>query len=224
MTSDEKISVPQSAAGMDSQEEQRVLEETFERYRARGRGQVQAVSRVRRREDFGRKQASQDTTGASARRSGSAGDFDWALMARLEARDGVRDQALPSRRSPEKAAYLSRDPGRIDSVLDSQLKERGWKEPLQVGAVVGRWEDIVGELVAKHCPVESFKHGELLVRAQSSAWAQQLRLLLPEVMGRITEAVGPGVVEKVVVLGPRAPSWRHGIRNAPGRGPRDTYG
>nr|NLD40552.1 DUF721 domain-containing protein [Actinomycetales bacterium] len=27
-----------------------------------------------------------------------------------------------------------------------------------------------------------------------------------------------------VVLGPKAPSWKHGIRSVPGRGPRDTYG
>jgi predicted nucleic acid-binding Zn ribbon protein len=65
----------------------------------------------------------------------------------------------------------------------------------------------------------------LTVRADSTAWATQLRLLLPQVQRRLDEEVGEGVVTKVVVLAPTAPSWRRGPRSAPGGvGPRDTYG
>jgi predicted nucleic acid-binding Zn ribbon protein len=65
----------------------------------------------------------------------------------------------------------------------------------------------------------------LVVEADSSAWATQVQLLIPALLRRLAEEVGEGTVERVVVRGPAAPSWRKGPRVAPGsRGPRDTYG
>jgi predicted nucleic acid-binding Zn ribbon protein len=36
--------------------------------------------------------------------------------------------------------------------------------------------------------------------------------------------VGNGVVKRMRIQGPAAPSWRKGPRHVSGRGPRDTYG
>jgi predicted nucleic acid-binding Zn ribbon protein len=94
-----------------------------------------------------------------------------------------------------------------------------------VGGVLGRWDAVVGDDVASHCRPLSFADGVLTVAADSSAWATQVRLLVPTVMRRLAEEVGEGTVEKIVVKGPAAPSWRRGPRVAPGsQGPRDTYG
>ena len=58
-----------------------------------------------------------------------------------------------------------------------------------------------------------------------SAWATQLKLLAATVVRRLNEELGTGTVTVVEVLGPHAPTWKHGRRKAPGsRGPRDTYG
>jgi predicted nucleic acid-binding Zn ribbon protein len=109
--------------------------------------------------------------------------------------------------------------------LDRMVVERGWQAPVAVGGVMGRWDAVVGEEIAAHCRPEAFVDGVLTVRADSSAWATQLKLLLGTVVRRLTEEVGEGVVAKVVVQGPAAPSWRRGHRSAPGGvGPRDTYG
>jgi predicted nucleic acid-binding Zn ribbon protein len=71
----------------------------------------------------------------------------------------------------------------------------------------------------------SFDDGVLTVRAESTAWATQVRLLAPTLLRRLAEEVGKGTVTKVVVHGPNTPTWRRGPRIAPGRqGPRDTYG
>lgn len=66
--------------------------------------------------------------------------------------------------------------------------------------------------------------GELTVQADSTAWATQLRLLQRQLLAKIAAGVGDGVVKRLRVQGPTAPSWRHGPRRVPGRGPRDTYG
>jgi predicted nucleic acid-binding Zn ribbon protein len=119
----------------------------------------------------------------------------------------------------------ARDPQAVGSNIARLVNERGWSTPVAVGGVLGRWDAVVGEDVASHCRPLSFADGVLTVAADSSAWATQVRLLVPTLMRRLAEEVGEGTVDKIVVRGPSAPSWRRGPRVAPGsQGPRDTYG
>ena len=63
------------------------------------------------------------------------------------------------------------------------------------------------------------------MRAASTSWAVELRLLSGSLLARIAEETGPDVVTELQILGPTAPTWRHGRRGVTGgRGPRDTYG
>lgn len=131
----------------------------------------------------------------------------------------------PSRRrqSPE-AAYGGRDPEGVGNVFSRMLAERGWRSPVAIGSVLTRWDEIVGADIAAHCVPESFDADTVLVRCDSTAWATQLRLITPQVLQRFEAELGPGVVKKLSVIGPAAPSWRKGGRSVKGRGPRDTYG
>jgi predicted nucleic acid-binding Zn ribbon protein len=119
----------------------------------------------------------------------------------------------------------ARDPQRLADAIDLLVGERGWIEPVAVGGVIGRWDAVVGADLAAHCRPESFDDGVLTVRTDSTAWATQVRLLLPVLMGRMAREVGEGTVRSIVVRGPVVPSWRRGRRVAPGsQGPGDTYG
>jgi len=117
-----------------------------------------------------------------------------------------------------------RDPAPIGDSLHSLMAERGWTEEVSVGGVVGRWREVVGTEMANHCTPETFEDGVLVVRTDSTSWATQVRLLVPQLLARLTKDVGPNVVREVKVLGPIGPGWRRGSRSVPGRGPRDTYG
>lgn len=118
-----------------------------------------------------------------------------------------------------------RDPQPLGGVTARFLAEHGWSRPVSVGAVMGRWAEIVGPEVAEHCTVERFTDGDLVIRADSTAWATQMRLLLPQVERRLAEEVGPGAVTSIEVRGPGGPTWKHGKWSVTGgRGPRDTYG
>jgi predicted nucleic acid-binding Zn ribbon protein len=64
----------------------------------------------------------------------------------------------------------------------------------------------------------------MVLRADSTAWATQMKLLLPNLEKRLEEQIGIGRLSEIKILGPAAPSWKHGLRSVPGRGPRDTYG
>lgn len=143
-----------------------------------------------------------------------------AGQGRGRGRRRVGDPSVHSGAHPD-----GRDPQPMALSVDKLVVERGWQAPVAIGGVMGRWDAVVGSEIAAHCTPETFTDGVLTVRADSTAWATQVRLLLPQVMRRLTEEVGEGVVTKVVVLAPTAPSWRRGPRSAHGgQGPRDTYG
>lgn len=117
-----------------------------------------------------------------------------------------------------------RDPQPLGRLASRVAADRGWTQHLSGGAVFGRWAELVGSEVAKHATPVSLRDGELTVQAESTAWATQLRLLQRDLLARIAAGAGRGVVTRLRVHGPSAPSWQHGNRRVQGRGPRDTYG
>lgn len=122
-------------------------------------------------------------------------------------------------------AGTGRDPMTVGEQVERLVGDRGWQVDVAAGSVMGRWPEIVGRQVAEHCEPVSFEAGVLSVRADSTAWATQIRLLSSSLLGSIAAAVGPDVVHELRVHGPSAPSWSRGPRRtSDGRGPRDTYG
>jgi predicted nucleic acid-binding Zn ribbon protein len=108
--------------------------------------------------------------------------------------------------------------------VDRLVADRGWELDAAVGALLGRWPDVVGPDVAAHAEPEGLADGILTIRAASTAWAVQLRELAPTLRARVDAELGAGVCRRISVLGPAAPSWRRGRLSVRGRGPRDTYG
>ena len=137
-------------------------------------------------------------------------------------RTGAPRRAGPGH--PGAVTGSGRDPQLLGDTAAELSRVLGWHQPLSVGGVVGRWADVVGPQIAEHCTPETFIDGDLVVRADSTAWATQIRLLLPQLERRLAEEVGEGVVTSIQVLGPGGPTWRKGPRSVRGRGPRDTYG
>jgi predicted nucleic acid-binding Zn ribbon protein len=116
------------------------------------------------------------------------------------------------------------DPQPLGRLVDSLVSDQDWTQHTKVGSVFGRWHALVGEDIAAHCSPQTLTDGELLVVAESTAWATQLRLLAPSILAKLRASVGGDVVTRLRVVGPTAPSWKKGPRSVRGRGPRDTYG
>ena len=118
-----------------------------------------------------------------------------------------------------------RDPQLLDATIGRLVAEHGWAGDVAVHGLFARWDSIVGTDVAAHCRPESYADGQLVVRADSTAWATEVRLLAPTVVRRLNEELGDQTVLRVQVVGPAQSSWRKGRRSVRGgRGPRDTYG
>lgn len=153
--------------------------------------------------------------------------------ARRAARDrGLRPGLKPLRRrrrdpgeQPRSGSGRDgRDPALVGDQLDRLMADRGWQLDVAAGAIMGRWPQIVGADIAEHVTPVAFELGVLTLRADSTAWATQMRLMSSAVIGRIDEEAGPGTVVELTVHGPSAPSWSKGLRRVKGQGPRDTYG
>jgi predicted nucleic acid-binding Zn ribbon protein len=118
-----------------------------------------------------------------------------------------------------------RDPALIGSILPATMAELGWVAPLAHARLMGQWASVVGSDIAARCQPVSLAEGELKVSAESTAWAMQLRLMAPQILARIARELPAGLVTKLIITGPSAPSWKHGPWSMHGgRGARDTYG
>ena len=158
----------------------------------------------------------------------NANDDDAQRMAARALRRVQRSskKSTPSRerRSSRAARSGSGDPQEIGAAMQEFLAEQGWEGTAALAALATSWSEIVGPEVAEHVRIESIRDGELVLIADSTAWATQVRLLADTVLAQVEQAAGPGNVRSVSVRGPSAPSWRAGPRVVKGRGPRDTYG
>ena len=148
-----------------------------------------------------------------------------ATAGRMPRSSAPRKRSRSRSQAPGPAAGDDRDPQMLDAVVRRLVDDHGWELDLRVHGVFGRWPELVGAEVAQHCRPESFAEGRLVVRADSTAWATQLRLLAATVLKRLNEELGHDTVTLIEVLGPHGPSWKRGPRSVKGgRGPRDTYG
>jgi predicted nucleic acid-binding Zn ribbon protein len=117
------------------------------------------------------------------------------------------------------------DPAPLDAAIGGLIADAGWELPVATGSVFGRWPQIVGPDLAVHTTPERLTDGELIVTADSTAWATQLRLLAGELIRRLNVELGDGTVQRVQVRGPGSAGRRPGAWRVKGsRGPRDTYG
>ncbi len=177
--------------------------------------------------------------GADPDKSRPPRGVDLAKAALAAAREGNAKRRAAAGRTPLKraggAAALRRrrwagpgpdyrDPQPLGAVLKKVLAEAGAGADLKKATIFGRWEQIVGADLAAHCRPMSLIDGELVLQAESTAWATQIRLLAPVMQRTINAEVGRGSVTRISARGPSGPSWRFGLRHVPGRGPRDTYG
>jgi predicted nucleic acid-binding Zn ribbon protein len=158
---------------------------------------------------------------AARRRSDKAA----GIHPRVQRRRRRNLEANNARRSWSGARADERDPQPLGALMQNLFAERGWNKAVTEASVFTDWARLVGGDIADHCQPTALREGELKVAAQSSAWATQLRLLAPRILGRLADELGAGIVTRLVVSGPSGPSWKHGLRSVPGaRGPRDTYG
>jgi predicted nucleic acid-binding Zn ribbon protein len=127
---------------------------------------------------------------------------DGRRSAERAALDRVMGSGRRVRRREAADWSAGRDPRLVGDLVEELVAREGWSLEVSLGSLAAGWAGIVGPNVAEHCAPEAFDGGELTVRADSAAWATQIRLLEGPLISALTQAVGEGVVVGVKVLGP----------------------
>ncbi|MCL2490265.1 MAG: DciA family protein [Propionibacteriaceae bacterium] len=134
---------------------------------------------------------------------------------RLGPKKDAKKRSLPSRKAGEMEPL-----GEVVTDLAGQF---GWQ--LSFPAIQARWPEIAGDVNAQHSKPERLSDKVLTVRTDSSTWAAALRLIAPQLVAKLNEALGDGSITSVEIAPPKGPTWKHGPKSVrDGRGPRDTYG
>jgi predicted nucleic acid-binding Zn ribbon protein len=131
----------------------------------------------------------------------------------------MADDALRRPRRPRRD-----DPQPLGTAIGGLLSDQGWREQAAIGSVFSNWAEIVGSDLAAHTRPDGFADGELVIAADSTAWATQVRLLASMLVRRLNAELGEGTVKRVKVRGPTGPRQRGGWRVPGSRGHGDTYG
>lgn len=112
--------------------------------------------------------------------------------------DGADDWVVPADDRLRKA----RPPEGLGDLLDGIVRRQGWAERLQSTAVFRDWDQVVGPQLATKCEPVRLAGGVLVVRAESQAWAAQVKYLTGTVKRRAREVLGQPVEQLEIVIGP----------------------
>lgn len=101
-------------------------------------------------------------------------------------------------------------PVEVGSGLDRVLRSLGAPSVDAIGSLFEDWPALVGERVAAHVRPLRLSDTTLVLGVDEPGWATQVRWMATELLGRLAEGLGPGVVTAIDVRmeTPRTPHRR----------------
>ena len=105
-------------------------------------------------------------------------------------------------RTRSNTAGKSRDPKLIGDALNEFVDNVGWQQPKALANLHTKFESVVGAETAAHLVIERFENGELILRADSTSWATQLKYLAPVLLEKLQTAAPELSIQSVKVLSP----------------------
>ena len=95
----------------------------------------------------------------------------------------------------------ARDPVRLGDALTATASRQGWSGAMTEGVISEQWPLLVGAEVAAHVQPEAYlaQSRELVLVADSPAWATQIKLLQRQMVARINEHFGSKRVARLII-------------------------
>ena len=97
------------------------------------------------------------------------------------------------------------DPVPITTSLDAMMKSLRGTDRVQIGGVFGKWDDAVGDDVARHVRPVRLDEGVLTVEVTDPAWATQVRFLTADITERLATVAGVEITRLEVRVARRGP-------------------
>lgn len=109
-------------------------------------------------------------------------------------------------------------PASAGAILESLLRKLDFGGRIRQNMAIAFWPQVVGPAVAAACTAEEVKDGILYVRTPGSTWSQELSLLKHEILPRLNERLGGGVIQDIKFRSGQRKNKEHTeVRHAPTR-------
>ncbi len=91
----------------------------------------------------------------------------------------------------------ARDLSPVGRLLEGVLANMDLRSRFREHLAVMAWPQIVGEVIGSHTRAETVRDGVLIVATDTSAWAQELHMRRHDLLARMAEQVGAGLIREI---------------------------
>lgn len=95
---------------------------------------------------------------------------------------------------------MSTDYKSLQDILQLIIKKQKLDEVIERNELIEKFEEIVGNQIAKHVKIKNFEKGSLIIEIESSVWKNEIFLLREEIIKKINSSFGRQLVNKIVIL------------------------
>jgi predicted nucleic acid-binding Zn ribbon protein len=85
----------------------------------------------------------------------------------------------------------------IGEVLEDLVQKLGVKKRLQEYEALLRWEEVVGEQIARVATAVRITKGILVIKVRSSVWRNELNMRKGEIIQKLNDALGGSIVTDI---------------------------
>jgi predicted nucleic acid-binding Zn ribbon protein len=94
---------------------------------------------------------------------------------------------------------MARKIARLSSSLDGLLRSYGFGSKLHEYRVFGKWNNAVGEAIARHAQPLAMHGTKLALVVDSPAWMQQLSLMKPQIIEKVNQMLGREAIKDITL-------------------------
>lgn len=95
---------------------------------------------------------------------------------------------------------MSTDYQSLQQILQTIIKNQKLDEVLERNELIEKFEEIVGNQIAKQVKVKNFEKGILKIEVESSVWKNEIFLLRERIIEKINQSFGKTIVKQIVIL------------------------
>ena len=92
------------------------------------------------------------------------------------------------------------DARRLGELINEFMHQESVSEKLRSYQVVGDWEKIVGEPIARNAEIARIENGTLYVKVKSGPWRNELIFMKPAILQKIKENYPDSGVENIFFI------------------------
>jgi len=95
---------------------------------------------------------------------------------------------------------VSTDIKSLSQLLNEVLKKYDLDKIVEKNMLIEKFNEIVGEHIAKQVEFKNFDRGILTIQVESSSWKNEIFLLREQIIEKINEAFGKQIVRQIKIL------------------------